>query len=351
MEPDLSHDLSESNMVFVPSELDDANLSMPAFRVYCHLARRTLHSRKDKFPGAPSIAVTCRMNEDTVWRALKELINRGMVKREGRKGTTSRHTLTAPSLWNNDQIADEPEPKTRRKVGGGGKEGAAETEGRHPAEKRGRGVGGNEGVRRYSIQGTPERIAEESVDSAAKAPVDDSPNTCSTTTPVPPEPPSTAEKKPRRRNVAFDALAELDGAGNTLTASAAGRVGKALAEIRAAWPIKLPDKPKEAERDAYEARLAQEIRVRVREYRAIFPGAAATSTALAVHWGRCATKQSPVSADAPAVGRYPLPANCEWRAIARRIGVRIDFDTPWSEVGFEARRRILEAHAQEGLIS
>lgn len=341
MDTDLRQDLSESNLIFIHSELDDLGLSVHAFRICGHLARRAGKHAKSAWPSIASMARVCRMHEDSVSRALTELIHRKVIVRETRKGRSSLYILTPPSLWNKVQEMSQECSSTPPKIGDTRKEGVPPKVGYHPPESKGYHPPENEGY-----EGNPKKVIQEGLpggsgDPPAVEPDDD--------VPQPREQP--AEKKARRRNVAFDALAELDGAGNTLTASAAGRVGKALAEIRAAWPIKLPDKPKDAERDAYEARLAQEIRVRVREYRAIFPGAAATSTALAVHWGRCATKQSPVSADAPAVGRYPLPAGCEWRAIARRIGVRIDFDTPWSEVGFEARRRILEAHAQEGLIS
>lgn len=78
----------------------------------------------------------------------------------------------------------------------------------------------------------------------------------------------------RPRNLLFDELAKLDGwaPGNSLTAGAGGRVGKALSEIRGSDPEVTPD----------------EIRRRATHYRAHYPGAGITSTALAAHWARCA---------------------------------------------------------------
>lgn len=348
----LHFDRSESNMLQCYSALDDARLPVHAFRLLLHLARRC--SGKDfAWPGVASMAEICVMHEDSVYRSLDILKKRNFITVQKRPGRTTLYSLTPPSQWlppSPDEPAKAPQPTPQKR--GTRKSGVPVKAGYHHPEDDGYHHperDGYEGNPRKGIQGS---IAEGSDDPPAGGPVDAIANTDPTSTPVPPERPSTAEKKPRRRNVAFDALAELDGGGDTLTPSAAGRIGKALAEIRTAWPIKLPDKPKDAERDEYEARLAAEIRLRVREYRQIFPGAMVTSSALAVHWGRCATRQSPASpSGAPAPGRYPLPEGCPWRAIAKKIGVRIDFDTPWNEVGFEARRRILEAHAAEGLIS
>jgi len=79
---DLEHDLSESNMIFIHSALDDAGLSGPAFRVYAHLARRTLNSRQDKWPSVDSMARVCQYERKTICRAVKGMIERGMIVRE-----------------------------------------------------------------------------------------------------------------------------------------------------------------------------------------------------------------------------------------------------------------------------
>lgn len=126
---ELRADLSESNIVFIHSELDDAGLTPAGFRVFCHLSRRA--GKAGVYPGVKSMASTCRLNEDTVWRALSELEERGMLERKSRPGRSTEMTLQPPSTW--------------RKTGGTGKEGAPpefrchppEKEGHHPPEKRG----------------------------------------------------------------------------------------------------------------------------------------------------------------------------------------------------------------------
>jgi len=42
------------------------------------------------------------MNRDTVWRALKELGDRRMIKRISRPGITNEYTLTRPEEWVDD---------------------------------------------------------------------------------------------------------------------------------------------------------------------------------------------------------------------------------------------------------
>jgi hypothetical protein len=81
-------------------------------------------------------------------------------------------------------------------------------------------------------------------------------------------------KAPHPPNPLFDALAELEKSGSEekLTESAAGAVGKALAEIVEASPGVTPD----------------EIRRRAGNLRAHFPNVGATASSLAKHWARCA---------------------------------------------------------------
>lgn len=340
MDTDLHQDLSESNMVFVPADLDDAGLSVHAFRVYCHLARRTMHSTTDKWPSGPSIAAWCRMNEDTVWRALEELIERGMVRREKRAGTSSRHILTKPSLWNKAPKLPTAAPKTHRKRGDGGKEGTPETKGQGAAEKRGQGAAEKRGY-----EGTPIKVLHEGMAGGS----DDPP------TSLPPEPvPQHANKKPTRRNFAFDTLAQVDGTDTgSMTPPEASRIGKCLADIRAAWPVRLPEKPTLEQRETYEAALAEEIRRRAARYREVMPHAQLTACALVAHWGKCTpARTTGIGAPVPASGgRWALPAGCDWRGLARTLGIRIAFDTPWHEVGHAHRTAILEAHSRSTLVS
>lgn len=89
----LRADLSESNMIFFHSDLDDAGLSLAAFRLCCHLSRRGL------YPTAESMAEVCRLDRKTVFRALRELENRGMLTRKARPGYSTEYTLHPPSMW------------------------------------------------------------------------------------------------------------------------------------------------------------------------------------------------------------------------------------------------------------
>lgn len=94
------------NMIFLSSKLDDANLSMAAFRIYAHISRRG--GNGDAFPSAESMAKICRMNKDTVWRALKELTDRGMLKRINHPGRSNSYRLTSCNDWDCIDIEDAP---------------------------------------------------------------------------------------------------------------------------------------------------------------------------------------------------------------------------------------------------
>jgi len=154
--------------------------------------------------------------------------------------------------------------------------------------------------------------------------------------------------------VAFDTLAEIDGARpGSMTPVEGGRIGKALADIRTAWPTKLADKPTPQQRATYEAELAEEIRGRARRYREVMPHAQLTATALVAHWSKCA-RSGPSNIGKPleAPGsRWALPDGCPWREIAKTLGIRVAFDTPWHEVSHAHRTQILETHAANGYVS
>ena len=334
------HDLSESNIVFIHSALDDAGLSPAAFRVYCHLARRTLHSRMDKWPSAPAMAKVCRVHKDTVWKALKELIERGMIERESRTNTTSRHIITSPTKWTKERV--------------GGKEGSAENEGRPTAENEGRPPAeskGHEGNPEKVIQGrtaggasdTPAVRAFFDLEPSAKRDLDGG------------EKKSTG-KTEKARNLPFDALMAVDGVplDAQLTKPEAGRIVGALKAIRGAWPA-LAEEHTAGEKHADDVALAAEIATRAAIWRtSVFPHATCTSTALAAHWTKCAPHRAatvPVGQPLSTGSKYPLPADCDFHALGRALGLRIAFDTPWIEVSHESKAKILEAHAAAQQIS
>ncbi|MBX3736023.1 MAG: helix-turn-helix domain-containing protein [Candidatus Didemnitutus sp.] len=84
---------------FIPPWLDDAGLSLRAFRVLVHLWRR--RGGKDEgrcYPSATSIARSCRISRPTVFGALKELEHAGLIvrKRSGARGG-NEYFLVAPT--------------------------------------------------------------------------------------------------------------------------------------------------------------------------------------------------------------------------------------------------------------
>jgi hypothetical protein len=90
-------DLSESNIIFIHTALDDAGLSAPAFRVFVHLSLRA--QKGDTYPDADSMAAVCHLDRTTIFRALVELETRGMLLCEKRPGCSALYTLTPPSKW------------------------------------------------------------------------------------------------------------------------------------------------------------------------------------------------------------------------------------------------------------
>jgi len=305
---EIEHDLSESNIIFIHSMVDDAGLSLAAFRVYSHLARRTLNSRRDIWPGADSIARVCGINKKTVWRALKELIDRGMIVREARKGQTSRHVLTSPSTWLPKRVDPKETPGIEM--------------GHHLTQKEPHHLTQKEPHEGTPIKDIHERLLQPGVEHMA---------------PVEVSAPAAGEshdehlgrangvekKQARPRNLPFDALARLDGIGEGRrgTRREMGRVGLALKEIKDVCP--------EVTAEEIEGRAAKWIR--------LFPRAVITSTALAANWNRCAWEELGLGLGS----KWDLPKGCEWRAIGARLGMRIGCDVEWGEIGHRDKELIL----------
>lgn len=131
------------NAIFIHSSLDDAGLSIYAFRVYAHLARRANQSGK-AWPGVQSMADKCGMSKNTARAAINELVERGMIiiMSSGGGRETNNYLLTAPADWNVFENSDEraghaltgspPDPVTSCTPGGHGMNGS-----RSPAEQEG----------------------------------------------------------------------------------------------------------------------------------------------------------------------------------------------------------------------
>jgi hypothetical protein len=90
-------DQSEMGVIFVHSELDDRNLSVAEFRVYCHIARRA--GKQTAFAGIDSMAKVCCIAKHTVISAIRILESYRMILVTRKAGTTTHYTLTPKSKW------------------------------------------------------------------------------------------------------------------------------------------------------------------------------------------------------------------------------------------------------------
>lgn len=99
----------------ISNELDEAGLSLSAFRVYFNLLRRS-----DKhftcYPGGRRIAEDCGLNRETVIKALHELETRGLLQINRNWGRSSDYEILPLSSWKdkdgNPKYPPEPVGKT-----------------------------------------------------------------------------------------------------------------------------------------------------------------------------------------------------------------------------------------------
>lgn len=131
---------------FLPAWFDEAELPAPEFRVLCHLWRRADRAG-ESFPGVQSVARKCRLDEGTVWSALKQLEERGMLKRTQRPGRSNLYQVLIPS-----EVTLPFRVTTHPAVSGDQARGKT---GRHPLDFAGQGVTGKGRVRRVSKEGNP----------------------------------------------------------------------------------------------------------------------------------------------------------------------------------------------------
>jgi hypothetical protein len=129
--------------MIVPALVDDLGLSAAAFRIYAHLCRRA-NGNGECWPAAPSIAETCRLHRDTVWRALAELEAAGLVIRTKGVRNSNRYAIVPlASVGGKGGLTDanqSAENEGRLSPG---------SEGRHPAEKEGHQSAEKEGRKGY----------------------------------------------------------------------------------------------------------------------------------------------------------------------------------------------------------
>lgn len=91
----------KTHQPFIPAWLDDAGLSLSAFRVACHLWRRRNRQTGQCNPSARAIARACCLNRDTVWDALSEIEGAGLFRRSKRGFRSSnQYQLLIPTGGN-----------------------------------------------------------------------------------------------------------------------------------------------------------------------------------------------------------------------------------------------------------
>lgn len=115
---------------FIPAKLDDAGLSASQFRVFARIARRGMCSES-----VPNIASGCRLDQDTVWSALRSLLDLGMISKTSRPGATSVYAAQSPEQWAPTRNGGAPE--TAGRVVNSGATHPKERGGTHP---KGRGA-------------------------------------------------------------------------------------------------------------------------------------------------------------------------------------------------------------------
>ncbi|MDB6132473.1 MAG: hypothetical protein JWM59_716 [Verrucomicrobiales bacterium] len=92
----------EMPMMFVHCSLDDAGLSLKAFRVLGHLHRRAY--RDDRaFSSVDGMAKAINLHPNTVKTALAELVDAGFIVREPRPGTSSVYRPVKVSEWEREK--------------------------------------------------------------------------------------------------------------------------------------------------------------------------------------------------------------------------------------------------------
>ncbi len=144
-------------LIFVHSSLDDLGLSPEEFRVYAHLAGRRANVGGVAWPSAKSIAATCRIHRDTVFKVLRTLEKRGLIVRDKTAGCCNRYRF--PPLRKPGVSIETSLP---------GFEGLELPLGnRHRPSFEGRGVVGAKGLEGYPVNGDPKKDSQEKAEGAA----------------------------------------------------------------------------------------------------------------------------------------------------------------------------------------
>ncbi len=86
-----------TDLCFIHSSLDDAELTPSEFRVYCHLLRRS--GAAGAYPSRTSVAAVCRLDIKTVQKCLNALVERKFITKQSRAGQPSIYVPTPSGQW------------------------------------------------------------------------------------------------------------------------------------------------------------------------------------------------------------------------------------------------------------
>lgn len=105
--------MSSKGSPFIPVWFDELQLTSSEYRVLIHLWRRS-DRQGTCFPSVPSVITCCRLTENTVWKALRVLEARGLVKRERRLRTSNLYRLIIPDTAIEAASEDRETPQIER---------------------------------------------------------------------------------------------------------------------------------------------------------------------------------------------------------------------------------------------
>jgi DNA-binding transcriptional regulator GbsR (MarR family) len=80
-------------------DVDDYGLSVYEFRAYMRIVRRASGGRSSCTESLENMANACQMSRPTMVRAIRTLIQCGMIRREAKAGETSTYVLCDKSEW------------------------------------------------------------------------------------------------------------------------------------------------------------------------------------------------------------------------------------------------------------
>lgn len=105
--------MSAKGAPFIPAWFDELELTASEFRLLAHLWRRADKSGAC-YPSVPTIIACCRVTENTVWKVLRSLEHRGLLKRERRLRTSNLYRLVIPDTAIETASGDSKTPQSER---------------------------------------------------------------------------------------------------------------------------------------------------------------------------------------------------------------------------------------------